>query len=185
MRYSLQCVRYSLQWRHNGRLKSPALRLFTQLSIQAQIKENIKALRHWSLCGEFPGDRWIPRRKSQLSGKCFHLMTSSCEVLHWTIDMYFVKYCIFENPNFTPIIKIPSWYMYLYRLYIPVSRHILQEKNIGYDYPMFCQHPTEIMWCAINSWAPKLYRLNSCPPGPNDRHFADDIFKCIFMNENV
>ena len=24
-----------------------------------QIKENIKALRHWPLCGEFTGDRWI------------------------------------------------------------------------------------------------------------------------------
>ena len=37
-----------------------------------QIKENIKAPRHWPLCGEFTGDRWIP-------GKCFHLMTSSCD----------------------------------------------------------------------------------------------------------
>ena len=27
----------------------------------AQIKENIKAPRHWPLCGEFTGDRWIPR----------------------------------------------------------------------------------------------------------------------------
>ena len=34
-------------------LKSPASPLFTQLFIQVQIKENIKALRHWPLCGEF------------------------------------------------------------------------------------------------------------------------------------
>ena len=27
--------------------------------------------------------------------------------------------------------------------------------------------------------------LNSSSPGQNGRHFADDIFKCIFMNENV
>ena len=45
--------------------------------IQAQIKENIKALRHWPLCGEFTGDQWIPRTNGQLRGKCFHLMTSS------------------------------------------------------------------------------------------------------------
>ena len=25
--------------------------------------------------------------------------------------------------------------------------------------------------------------VNPSPPGQNDRHFADDIFKCIFMNE--
>ena len=35
--------------------------IFTQPFIQAQMKENIKAPRHWPLCGEFTGDRWIPR----------------------------------------------------------------------------------------------------------------------------
>ena len=42
------------------RLKSPALRLFTQPFVQVQMKENIKALRHWPLWGEFTGDCWIP-----------------------------------------------------------------------------------------------------------------------------
>ena len=60
------------------RLKSPASRLFTQPFIRAQIKENIKAPRHWPLCGEFTGDRWIPRTNGQQRGNCFHLMTSSC-----------------------------------------------------------------------------------------------------------
>ena len=41
-------------------LKSPASWLFTQLFIQVQIEENIKAPRHWPLWGEFTGDRWIP-----------------------------------------------------------------------------------------------------------------------------
>ena len=45
--------------------------------VQAQIKENIKAPRHSPLWGEFTGDRWIPRIKGQLGGKCFPLMTSS------------------------------------------------------------------------------------------------------------
>ena len=30
--------------------------MFTQLFIQAQIKKNTKAPRHWPLCGEFTGD---------------------------------------------------------------------------------------------------------------------------------
>ena len=47
------------------RLKSTASRLFTQPFIQAQIKENLKAPRHWLLCGKFTDDRWIPRTKSQ------------------------------------------------------------------------------------------------------------------------
>ena len=64
------------QWARR-RLKSPASRLFTQPFVQAQIKENIKALRHWPLCGEFTGGRWITHTKGQWRGKCFHLMTSS------------------------------------------------------------------------------------------------------------
>ena len=39
-------VGLSLQWRHNGCDKSPALGLFTQPFIQTHIKENIKAPRH-------------------------------------------------------------------------------------------------------------------------------------------
>ena len=56
-----------LHWRHNEH----------DGFIQAQIKENIKAPRHWPLCGEFTGDRWIPRTKGQWRRKRFHLMTSS------------------------------------------------------------------------------------------------------------
>ena len=40
------------QWAR-WRLKSPASRMFTQTLIRVQIKENIKAPRHWPLCGEF------------------------------------------------------------------------------------------------------------------------------------
>ena len=47
------------------RLKSPTSRLCTQPFVQTQIKENIKAPRHWPLWGEFTGDRWIPRTKGQ------------------------------------------------------------------------------------------------------------------------
>ena len=41
-----------------------SLMLFTQPFIQAQIKENIKALRHWPLWGEFTGDRWNPTQRA-------------------------------------------------------------------------------------------------------------------------
>ena len=67
------------------RLKSPTSRLFTQSFIQTQIKENIKALCHWPLCGEFTSDWWIPRTNDQLRGKCFHLMKSSWEVFKVSI----------------------------------------------------------------------------------------------------
>ena len=81
-------------WWARWRLKSPASRLFTQPFIRVQIKENIKAPRHWLLRGEFTGDRWIPRTKGQWRGKCFHLMTSSCMEIRrkWPCSM-FPSYC--------------------------------------------------------------------------------------------
>ena len=51
------------QW-PRWRLKSPASRLFTQSFIQAQIKENIKAPRHWPLCGEFTGTGEFPAKRA-------------------------------------------------------------------------------------------------------------------------
>ena len=58
----------ALQWRHNGRdwvsnhLAHDCLlnRLFRRRS-----KKTSKAPRHWSLWGEFTGDRWIPRTNGQ------------------------------------------------------------------------------------------------------------------------
>ena len=48
------------QWR----LKSPVSRLFTQPFIQTHIKENIKAPRHWPLCGEFTGTGEFPAQRA-------------------------------------------------------------------------------------------------------------------------
>ena len=30
-----------------------------------------------------------------------------------------------------------------------------------------------------------VFSVNTLRPRPNGRHFTDDIFKCIFLNENV
>ena len=49
-----------MSWWQRWSLKSPASRLFTQPFIQTQIKENIKAPRHWPLCGEFTGTGEFP-----------------------------------------------------------------------------------------------------------------------------
>ena len=58
----------TLQRRHNGRddvsNHQPYHSLLSRF-IQAQIKENFEAPRHWPLWGEFTGVRWIPRTKGQ------------------------------------------------------------------------------------------------------------------------
>ena len=55
-----------LNWRHNGRdgVSNHQPRDCLPF-IHAQIKENTKAPCHWPLCGEFTGDRYIPRIKGQ------------------------------------------------------------------------------------------------------------------------
>ena len=61
-------MHYTSQWRHyarDGVSNHQPHDLFTQPFIQAQIKENIKAPRHWPLCGQFTDDRWIPRTNGQ------------------------------------------------------------------------------------------------------------------------
>ena len=64
----------SLQWRHNERYGVSNHQhhdcLLNRL-FKAQIKENMKASRHWPLCGEFNGDRWIPPHKRPVTRKMF------------------------------------------------------------------------------------------------------------------
>ena len=51
--------------------------IVAQPFVQVQIKESIKACRHWPLWGQSTSDRRIPLTKGQWHGKCFHL-TSPC-----------------------------------------------------------------------------------------------------------
>ena len=81
-----QRIASRMQRRHKSVMASPVDRLFVHYSdvimgamasqitsitivyptfIQAHIKENTKAPRHWPLCEEFTGDRWIPRPNGQ------------------------------------------------------------------------------------------------------------------------
>ena len=59
---------FTLEWRYNERdgvSNHRRLDSFVQPFVQAQIKENTKALCHWPLWGESTGDRWIPFKKGQ------------------------------------------------------------------------------------------------------------------------
>ena len=55
---------YTIVFDHMS-LKLPASRLFALAFVQAQIKDNIRALRHWPLWGESTGHWWIPITKRQ------------------------------------------------------------------------------------------------------------------------
>ena len=76
-RYKRQNI-VSLQWRHNGHLKTPAPRLFTQPFIQTQIKEKNQSSASLAFeRGNHLGPVNSPH-KWPVTRNCFHLMTSSC-----------------------------------------------------------------------------------------------------------
>ena len=51
--------------------------VYSTVLYKAQIKENIKAPRHWPLWGEFTDDRWIPRIKGPVTRKMFSFDASA------------------------------------------------------------------------------------------------------------
>ena len=91
----------TLRWRHNERDSVSNHQLHDCLLIvySDADKEIIKAPRHWPLCGEFTGDRWIPRTNGQLRGKCFHLMTSSWNILA-------VEGLVMKEPAFKALLEL-------------------------------------------------------------------------------
>ena len=84
------CWHYTAIIMRAKHLKTPALRLFTQQLTQVQINENIKALRHWPLWGEFTGDQWFPPHKGPAMLKMFPfddiIMRRANNPITWTIQ---------------------------------------------------------------------------------------------------
>ena len=96
----------SLQWRHNEHdgvsNHQPHDCLLNRL-FKAQIKENIKAPRHWPLCGEFTGHRWIPAQRTsnaenvsmtssydaRWSGACPEHCHECLDIRQWCHEQFF------------------------------------------------------------------------------------------------
>ena len=87
------------------RLKSPASLLFTQPFGQMQIKENIKAPSYCPLCGEFAGDRLIPRTNGQLRENAsiwWHHVFSLSIFFYSEIFLYYVLCTVIFRKNKSP-----------------------------------------------------------------------------------
>ena len=100
----------SWQWRHIDVMESQITGASTvfELFVQAHIKENIKAPRHW------PVDS--PHRGS-VTRKCFHLMTSSCSGINLCNDLIYISQqfsitfisnmCVISQLDVVDIMKAP------------------------------------------------------------------------------
>ena len=71
------------QWRHNDHDSVSNRQPHDCLLNRLCRSEKILKLRVTGLCVGIHRDRWIPRTKGQLRGKCFHLMTSSWDGHLW------------------------------------------------------------------------------------------------------
>ena len=72
--------------------------VYSTIYSDADQRKHQSSARHWPLCGEFTGDRWILRPNGQWRGKCFHWMTLSCFVI-FCKDMVPVDFShIHQNP---------------------------------------------------------------------------------------
>ena len=69
-------------------------------------KKHTKAPRHWHLCEEFTGDRWISHTNGKEREKCFHLITSSCIwIVYQFLILENISWGTFQRSLFTS--KIP------------------------------------------------------------------------------
>ena len=84
-----------------------------------------------------------------------------------------------------------SWWLYLSTSKPPISVCVLvclyfSRIFIRCTFCRGCLWNSLSIWCSLCwSFVITSHFFNSQPPGPTGRRFADDIFKCIFMNENV
>ena len=101
-------------------LKSPASRLFTQLLIQAKIKENIKAPHHWPLCGESTGAREFPAKMASNAEKvsiwwCQHEKMKQLRMAN--IEAHYVFYPMKYTHGFATIFSKTCHDLTLFFLY--------------------------------------------------------------------
>ena len=85
----------SLQWRHqqcDGVSNHRHLDFFRDRFLQAQIKENIKALRHWPLCWELPVTGGFPHKRP-VTRKMFPLENVTMITRNWNNRRF---YCLEE-----------------------------------------------------------------------------------------
>ena len=153
----------------------------TVYSGQTQIKENIKALRHWPLWGNSPVTGEFPAQ-----------MASNAEnfTIWWRHNAKYSNTCLFSVSSGRDAMEMLS------------TLQALCEEN--HWWPMGSSHTVMLgfdiffvvcwIWCLTNShFTGDLSRhdiyttivFNTLRPSQNGRHFADDIFKCIFLSENV
>ena len=112
-----------LHWRHNEHNSvSNHQRLDCLLNCLFRLRsKKTPKLRVTGICGEFSGDRWIPRAKGQWRGKCFQLMTSSWWLEVWRgvgrhlwVRIGNLLYLMNDLKKKTVVMTNDNWWFFMY-----------------------------------------------------------------------
>ena len=74
------------------------------------------------------------------------------------------------------------WYSMVHLRHTDENHHTREIYSLTFQIDLFC-YGLNIWYMGCNCKFSNVF--NSLRPRQNERHFADDIFKCIFLNENV
>ena len=172
-----------LQWRHNepddvsNHQHQDCLR---NRLIRRRSKKTSRLPVTGPLWGEFTGDRWIPRTKGRLGGKCFHLMTSSLyardDIRYGCVSSRYVRH--HHHLTLTSV----SWFSSVKDTtairHNCLFSHACQIITICYNHPPFCLS-SGIIIC--QSWLPLFHwghrRNVSKPP----RKLPPFSYLCIIL----
>ena len=121
------------------------------------------------VCGELAGHRWI-------------LLTKASDAELWCFfDMHLNKW-----------LSKPSWGWWFEMPLCPLWRHsnVKTDRNKWVKTGSFMQWPLDMSYGGTFLTKTPLLthegeEVNTLRPRQNGRHFPDDLFKCIFLNENV
>ena len=97
----------------------------------------------------------------------------SCRKISWIL-IEFLLNTILQDPNHVKLTSV--WVIE----WLSVE-HVKTEN----PYLHFCFSFSQTLHTPIVSIAPSCLYFNTLRPRQNGRHFADNIFKCIILNENV
>ena len=111
----------------------------------------------------------------------FHM--SQCCALTCCFKSLSLSHAIWQHRSGSPLTQVmacclaaPSHYLTQCWLLIPEFLCHSHDNN-------FTANPRAVI--LYNSFENCSFRINTLRPRQNGRHFADDIFKCIFLDENV
>ena len=118
-----------------------------------------------------------------------------CLIWHWIEICLIVYTCqslaiVVAVSSFTHLLNIEFQYNFVLNVVdykaeaaqLFVYEHISDRITTPTTSKTFCLCHME---AEINGWHSVGGFFNTLRPGQNGRHFADDILKCIFLNENV